>query len=297
MLKVIIIGAGPVGLHLAGRLKEAHLLHIVLEAGENVGGQLTALYPEKEIVDLPGIPSILARDYIAKLKEGIDLNNFRFVQEVVDIKSYDDHVEVITKNEVISGEYAIIATGLGFYKPKPLGLERESEFSNIMYALTSFDFLKDKRVAVFGGGDSALDWAKEISRLASKLYLVHRRREFRGNVATIQNIQNIDVLTPYVPEKLIIENDALKGITIKNVEDVSRRDLNVDYIMVNFGNIPSPVAFDIPKLNTGIICDEHRCVLNRVYVAGDAIGIPGKVKRIADGNRDADMVLKTIFKI
>lgn len=297
MYKVIVIGAGPIGLYLAGRLKKMGLSHLVLEAGESYGGQLTALYPEKEIVDLPGIPSILAKNYISLLAEKIDYKALKFSQEVIGIKSLDDHVEIATKSETFQSEYVIIATGLGFYKPKTMGLPRENEFANIIYKLTSFAFLKDKKVAIFGGGDSALDWAKEISRLAKKVFLVHRRREFRGNFATIQNIKEIEIRTPYVPHSLIIDNDQLKGITIQHAEDGSLIDLDVDFILVNFGNIPSPVIFDVPKHNTGIICDEYRCVINRVYVAGDAIGVPGKIKRIGDGLKDADSILNTLFTL
>lgn len=296
MLKVIVIGAGPIGLYLAVSLKKANISHLVLEAGEKAGGQLTALYPEKEIVDLPGIQSIVAKEYIALLAKDVDLNSFRFRQEVIDIKSFEDHVEVIAKEDHYQSEYVIIATGLGFYKPKPMGLARESEFANILYSLSSFDFLKGKRVAIFGGGDSALDWAKEISRVTDSVHLVHRRREFRGNFATIKDIEEIKIHTPYVPSQLIIEDNRLLGVRIKHAEEESCVDLFVDYILVNFGSVPSPVAFSVPKQNTGIICDEHRCVLNRIYVAGDAIGVPGKIKRIGDGLKDADSVLRTILK-
>lgn len=296
MYKVIVIGAGPIGLYLAGRLKEMGLSHLILEAGETVGGQLMALYPEKEIVDLPGIESILAKDYITLLANKIDCKALKLSEEVVNIKSFDNHVEVVTNNETFQSEYVIIATGLGFYKPKTMGLPSENEFTNIIYKLTSFAFLKDKKVAIFGGGDSALDWAKEISKVTTEIFLVHRRREFRGNFDTIKNIKEIQIKTPYVPYSLIIENNQLNGVKIKHAEEDNFIDLRVDYILVNFGNIPSPVVFDVPKQNTGIICDEYRCVINRVYVAGDAIGVPGKIKRIGNGLKDADSILNTLFK-
>jgi len=296
MKKVIVIGAGPVGLYLAGCLNKANISHLVLEAGDVIGGQLTALYPEKEIVDLATIKSILAKDYISLLAQDVNLDNFHLKKEVIDIKSYEDYVEVITKEGVYEAEYAIIATGLGFYKPKPIGLAREKEFSNIIYSLTSFDFLKGKNVVVFGGGDSALDWAKEISKIADNIYLVHRRKEFRGNFETIKDIKEIEICTPFVPKELIIKDNNLIGITIKHAEEDTSKDLYIDYILVNFGNIPSPVVFNVPKQNTGIICDEYRCVLNRVYVAGDAIGMPGKIKRIGDGLKDADSILNLILK-
>ncbi|MFA5481096.1 MAG: NAD(P)/FAD-dependent oxidoreductase [Bacilli bacterium] len=297
MYKVIIIGAGPIGLYLAGRLEEAGISYLLLEASTKIGGQLTSLYPEKEIVDIPEIKSILAKDYIALLAKKISPANVKFEQDVLDIKSFDNHAEIITQKSYYSAEYIIIATGLGFYRPKTMGLPHEEEFSNILYSIKDFAFLKDKRVAIFGGGDSALDWAKEISRFASKLYLIHRRREFRGNIETIKDIDNINILTPFVPLRLLIEGTILTGVSIKSVEDETTIDIEADYILVNFGNVPSPVTFNVPKQNTGIICDEHHCVLNRVYVAGDAIGTPGKIKRISHGLRDADSVLHLILKL
>lgn len=297
MHKVIVIGAGPIGLYLAKELSKAGISHIVLEASEKIGGQLTSLYPEKEIVDLPNITSVLAKDYVAWLKQEVNLKDFYFQKEVLSIHNFVDHVEVQTKDQVFFAEFVIIATGLGFYKPKPLGIEEGKEYSNIIFSLADYSLLKNKNVAIFGGGDSALDWAKEVSRYAKNLYLIHRRREFRGNFETIKDNNKIDVLTPYIPHKLIVSDNVLQGVIIKHVEDESTIKLDVDYILVNFGNIPSPVAFDVPKQNTGILCDEHRCVINRVYVAGDAIGNLGKIKRIGDGLKDADAVLKSILKL
>ncbi|NCA97093.1 MAG: NAD(P)/FAD-dependent oxidoreductase [Bacteroidia bacterium] len=297
MHKVIVIGAGPVGLYLAKELKKANLSHLVLEASNKIGGQLTSLYPEKEIVDLPGIQSILAKDFITLLEKEVNMADFLFHAEVIAIHNFEDHVEVQTKDKVFRAEFVVIATGLGFYKPKPLGIEEGKEYSNIIFSIADYELLKNKNVAIFGGGDSALDWAKEISRHAKNLYLVHRRREFRGNFETIKDNKAINVLTPYIPYKLIVKNDALCGIIVKHVEDESTVELDVDYVLVNFGNIPAPVTFDVPKQNTGILCDEHRCVVNRIYVAGDAIGNPGKIKRIGDGLKDADSVLKTILKL
>ncbi|MDD4154868.1 MAG: NAD(P)/FAD-dependent oxidoreductase [Bacilli bacterium] len=297
MLKVIIIGAGPIGLYCSGRLKAANISHLLLEAGEKIGGQLSALYPEKEIVDLPGIESILAKDYITKLQKNIDVTHLKLNQQVIDIKNFEDHVEVLTKDDTYISEYVVIATGLGFYKPKQMGLPFENEFDNILYSLTSFEFLQNKKVAIFGGGDSALDWAKEISKVANDVFLIHRRREFRGNFDTIKDIKKIQIYTPYIPNQLLINQNKLNGVKIKHVEEETYHDLTTDYILVNFGNIPSPVVFNVPKQNTGIICDESRCVINRVYVAGDAIGVPGKIKRIGDGLKDADSILQLLFNL
>ena len=202
----------------------------------------------------------------------------------------------LADGKTITSKSVIITGGIGSFKPRPLPAGGEWEGRGLVFFIPQPQAHAGKDVVIVGGGDSALDWAKEISRVTDSVHLVHRRREFRGNFETIKDIKEIKIHTPYMPSQLIIEDNRLLGVSIKHAEEESYVDLFVDYILVNFGNVPSPVAFSVPKQNTGIICDEHRCVLNRVYVAGDAIGVPGKIKRIGDGLKDADSVLKTILK-
>ena len=125
MVTVIIVGAGPIGLYLAGQLQRTGISYILLEASDKVGGQLSSLYPEKEISDIPGRGTILAKDYIASLKKDVDLDKIKINFEVTDIKNAADRVQVLSKDETISGKFVIIATGLGFYRPRMMGLERE----------------------------------------------------------------------------------------------------------------------------------------------------------------------------
>jgi len=290
MKKVIIIGAGPIGLYLAGRFESSGIDYLILEASDKMGGQLTSLYPEKEISDIPGISSLCARDYIRLLQAKVNPAKIKFGIEVINILSREDRVDIIAKHNTYQSDFAVIATGLGFYKPRTMGIAREEEFANIIYSLKSFDFLKGKRVAILGGGDSAIDWAKEISRLSDNVFLIHRRREFRGDISTISQAKSLRILTPYIPFELAISDNEIDGLIIKHVEDESLMRLDVDYILVNYGNIPSPVAFDVPKENAGVICDENRCVRGRIYAIGDAIGVKGKIKRIASGLADADAV-------
>ena len=298
MNRVIIIGGGPIGLYLAKKLEENNLSYLLLEASEILGGQLSMIYPEKVIADLKEYKPLLAKHYVEEAIRQINLENVVLNEEVISIDVKENHVEVKSKNEhVYLGEYVIIATGLGFYKQKPLGLENEHLYENILYYLKDYHFLENKRVAIFGGGDSALDWAKQISQVTNYITLIHRRSEFRGNINTIRNINSIDIKTPYIPESLISEDNKLIGVKIKNIEDNSLLELEVDYVLVNFGSLPTKVSFDVPTSNRGVLCDEYRCVKNRIYVAGDAIGNEGKIKRIEDGYKDVHLILKTLFNV
>ena len=170
---IIIIGAGPVGLYFASKCEEKGLDYLILEGSESVGGQLTRLYPEKQIVDIPGIKSIRSADYIELLKSKVDQNHIVHCAQVSSIKN-GNPIELFAGKTAYFCKKLVIATGLGASVPRPLGVEHENECENIIYSVHSFDHLKNKRVAIFGGGDSALDWAKEISAISDNVHLIHR---------------------------------------------------------------------------------------------------------------------------
>ena len=127
-------------------------------------------------------------------------------------------IELSTGKTAYFCKKLIIATGLGASVPRPLGVEHENECENIIYSVHSFDHLKNKRVAIFGGGDSALDWAKEISAISDDVHLIHRRLEFRGNPETIKDCKNLKVHLPYVPSSIEYKDGKATSVTIKKVD-------------------------------------------------------------------------------
>ena len=232
--------------------------YTIFEADSVIGGQLTHLYPEKIIYNIPGIESIKSADYIALLASNIDSSKIILGTK---ISSLD---ELKTSYDKI-----IIATGIGECQPRKLGLENEEKY-NVLYSLKDYDFLKNKKVIIFGGGDSALDWAKQLSD-TSDVTLVHRRDEFRGNAETIKDC-NIKIYLSYVPESLT-ENK----IKIKSVKSDHDIELDYDYILVNFGQIVTKTEFDS---------------LNNVYYIGDSTG----TRTIADGIKQAnETFMKVIY--
>ena len=126
MHKVIIIGAGPIGLYFASKCEEKGVDYLVLEGSEEIGGQLTRLYPEKDIVDIPSIPCIKAKDYVELLKSKISPKNVILNAQVQQIKN-SDKIQIFAGKTVYFCEFLIIATGLGASVPRPLGVERENE--------------------------------------------------------------------------------------------------------------------------------------------------------------------------
>lgn len=295
MKKVIIIGGGPAGLNLAIKLQENNIDYLLLEASGVLGGQITELYPHKEIVDIPGIDSIIAEDYIKKLIKQVDLTKVRFNSNVVDIINKDG-LEVITKdNQKYLCSDVVIATGLGFFKPRTMGLEDEDKFSNILYSVKDFSFLKDKKVVIFGGGDSALDWAKEISRISDNVSLVHRRTEFRGNADTIKDSKNLKLYLPYVPFKLIVKDNKLVGITIKNVNEETYVDLDLDYILVNYGNVASTLDLPIEKDGNFAKVDDKLQNKPHIFAIGDVANYENKKRRIAPTLNEIDILIKELI--
>lgn len=292
--RVIIIGAGPVGLYFASKCEEAKIDYLILEGSDTFGGQLTRLYPEKDIVDIPGIKCIKAKDYISLLWSKISRNKVVFEAHVSDIKT-GDKIEISTGNSAYFCEKLVIATGLGASIPRPLGVEHENECNNIIYSVKSFDHLKDKKVAIFGGGDSALDWAKAISDISDNVHLIHRRMEFRGNPKTIENCRNLKIHLPYVPSSIEYKDGKATAVIIKKVDEEKFEKIDVDYIFVNYGNIASFSSFPFKMDGSFLIVDNANKVEDKIFAIGDVCQYENKTRRIAPGLKEADKVFEKII--
>jgi thioredoxin reductase len=294
--KVLVIGGGPVGLYAANVLETKKIPYKLLEAEAVLGGQPQTLYPEKEVVDVPLYPPMPASGVVNALIHGIDKKNIILNCEVTGIKEDETGVTVETKIGQFRSNLIIIATGLGFHKPRPLGIPNEEKCSNILYALTDQKALEGKHIVIFGGGDSALDWAKQLSSLSPYVSLVHRRTEFRGNPDTIKGCK-LDLYLPYVPDSLVEEGGICRNITIKNVTDSTIKVLPCDYVLVNYGQIPAPSTFGLTLSTTGfgVVTDEKMSVSKRIYVVGDCLYNPNYKKRIAPGMQETDIVIDSIL--
>ncbi len=286
----LIIGGGPVGIYLAGRLEEKKADYLLLEAG-NVGGQVLALYPEKPVVDVSEIGTMKAKEIFACLLSKVDPKRIKENTEVLKIEG----TFAVTNGETYLAKAMIIATGLGRYVPRKLGLDGD-DANNVHYSLKEPNTLYGKRVAIFGGGDSALDWAKELSGHA-KVDLIHRRREFRGNPETIRGC-DVVLHLPYVPSKLILDGRRVVQTEIENTETHEKQLLDVDDILVNFGAMPAPHYFGFEKADPGVglKVDSAFRVSDHVYAVGDCAYSPDHKKRMAPGFREADIVLKELFR-
>ncbi|MCH5172214.1 MAG: NAD(P)/FAD-dependent oxidoreductase [Erysipelotrichales bacterium] len=283
MFDIIIIGGGPVGLNAALEFSKDKRI-LLIESEEFLGGQITKLYPEKEIVDIEDIPSIIAKDYINDLVDKCKNNpniTIKLKEKAVSLKPLNDTIDLATSESTYQAKYIIIAVGLGTSSPRPMGLENENKCSNILYSLQDLYSLENKNVLVLGGGDSALDWTKEISKISEYVTIIHRRKEFRGNFDTIKDIENVIVKTPYIPIKINMCGDLLESLVIRNVETNNEETLNADFVFVNYGNIPLVNTFGLETINNGIVTNEfYQTNLKNVFAIGDVARYENKKYRI-----------------
>lgn len=293
-IEIIVVGAGPVGLYLASKLEEKKKDYLLLESDSEVGGQITRLYPQKLVVDVPLFGECQAHEIVEKLLAKIDKKKVHTSEKVLDIKNENQNISVKTSLETYVSKAVIIATGLGESEPRPLGVPNEKECQEILYELKDPSLLKGKRVVIFGGGDSALDWARDLSRLALETHLVHRRTEFRGDPKTIEG-RPIVLHLPFVPQAIAMKEGHLQSVAIQNVATKEEKEIPTDFVLVNYGQIPVPSTFGLPLSSEGfgILSSQEYEVLPGIFVAGDVCFDKNRKKRMVPGFEEADTILNS----
>ena len=244
---ILIIGAGPVGLFAvfeAGLLKmKCHLIDILPKPG----GQCIELYPKKPIYDIPAYPEILAGDLIENLlKQNSQFKPGFTLGEKAEklLKNDDGSFTVVTnKGTLHRAPIVVIAGGLGGFQPrKPsfVGIDK-FEDKGVLYFIREPQIFKNKNVIIAGGGDSALDWTIELSKIAKNTTLIHRRNEFRGANDSVEKVQllkdqnKINLITP--AEVISLNgNDKLNSVVVK--KDNENIEIKADYFIPLFGLTP-----------------------------------------------------------
>ena len=192
----VVIGAGPVGLFSVFELGILGLNAHVVDNLDKIGGQCIELYPDKPIYDIPGIPNCTGEVLIKNLIEQIKpfKPEFHLNQRVNELKKNNKLWQVVTSdNKIFETPNIIIAGGVGSFEPRKIDIKNIEKFEgkDFYYSVKDKSKFKDQIVAVFGGGDSALDWTLELSNIAKKVYLVHRRDDFKGAPHTLNKIKDI----------------------------------------------------------------------------------------------------------
>jgi len=299
---ITVIGAGPVGLSAAFWAGMREASSRIIDSLPEIGGQLTALYPEKWIFDVPGHPRILAKDLVERHREQT-LEQFdvpvHLETTAQNITHEDDHVVLHTDRGDLRSRTVIVAGGHGAFEPKKLpGYDMTPwEGRGAHYLISEKQAFAGKRVLIVGGGDSACDWVVNLLEVAQRVSLVHRREGFRAHEATVKQVMDahaaghIDLHVPF-QIKEITGNGAIESVRLFHSEDESHEvELACDAIVLQLGfkTALGPLkdwGFEIEK--GAIVVDAlFRTSLQRIWACGDIATFEGKLKLIATGYAEA----------
>jgi thioredoxin reductase (NADPH) len=242
---VLIIGAGPTGLFSAHQLGLIGLKCEIVDNLDKAGGQCIELYPDKPIYDIPAVPECTGEELTNNLLKQIEPFNVKFhLNERVEIvkKENQNWYVKTNNNREFTVASIIIAGGVGSFEPRKFPLKDIKKFENksLFYSIKDKNIFKDKTISIFGGGDSALDWAIELSQ-NSKINLIHRRDGFSGAQASVDKVKElekagkINLFTQYQINS-IKGGDSIQTVSIKHDEG-EIKELKTDYVLGFFGLI------------------------------------------------------------
>jgi ferredoxin/flavodoxin---NADP+ reductase len=290
---VTLIGGGPVGMFGMFYAGIRDMKCKIIDALEELGGQLTALYPEKYIFDVMGFPKILARDLVAQSKEQalqwggtVCLN-----ERVEELRRREDNIiELVTPKTTHYTRTVVITGGVGAFSPRRLTVPGIEKFDNkdIFYFVTDKSRFKDRRVVIVGGGDSAVDWALNLQGVARSITLLHRRDKFRAHEGSVNELLASPVDVKLWHEvKEVHGGENLEAVTA--YENRSKEEISIpcDALLLTLGFVASLG----PIREWGLNIEGGSIVVNQfmetnlpgVYSAGDICAFPGKLKLIATG--------------
>lgn len=322
---IAIIGAGPVGLF---AVFEAGLLGMkccVIDAGDSIGGQCTMLYPQKPIYDIPAIPSITAANLIENLHKQIEPYSPTFLfnssaeklERLGDLDANCDAAAAadlplfaLTANNGVRVESraVVVACGGGFFVPSrpPIDGIEKYEGSGVLYSVRDTSVFVGKRVVIAGGGDSAVDWAIELSEIADYVCVIHRRDKFKcapDSLAKLRKLAEdgkIDLKIPFQLDAISGSEDTLKAVTIANISSGEREVVDADFLLPFFGTQSNLGEINTWGLNIDkktVLVDQSTCETNikGVFAIGDVCHYDGKLKLILTGFAEAAQAMHAAY--
>lgn len=299
---ITVIGGGPTGLFTAfyGGLRSASVK--IIESLPQLGGQLSALYPEKYIYDVAGFPKIRAQELVDNLIEQSKIFNptICLEQSVQTLEKIDGNlIKLTTDKEIHYTKTVIITAGNGAFQPRKLKIAgaEQYESTNLHYFVNDLSRFKDKKVVIFGGGDSAVDWALMLESIAKKVTIVHRRDKFRAHERSVEQLLNssVEVITPFVPVELIGDGEKIEQVVLQENRGERTQTLDVEEVIVNYGFVSSlgPIkdwGLEIER-NSIVVNSKMETNIPGVYACGDICTYEGKVKLIATGFGEAPIAV------
>jgi thioredoxin reductase (NADPH) len=300
--EAVIVGAGPCGLFQVFELGLLGITAHVVDSLAAPGGQCTELYPDKPIYDIPALPVCGAQELIDRLMQQIKpfKPQFHLGQEVVQLARREDgrfSLGTAAGTRFDAGA-VVIAGGVGSFQARRIGIEGAEAFegNGLHYRVKDAGALEGKRLVIFGGGDSALDWTLELAPRARSVTLVHRRPEFRAAPASVARMKDLVAagrmrLFEALPHSLITAQGTLAGVNIRT-PDGTVHALEADHLLVFFGLHPKlgPIAewgLELEKKALKVDTEKFQTSLPGVFAVGDINTYPGKKKLILSGFHEA----------
>ena len=291
----LIIGAGPAGLYAAYYAGFRGLSAAIMDSLPSVGGQVSAMYPEKLLYDVAGFPAVRGRDLVAALAEQAGQYRPRYVlgQQARELEYAGDRLIVTSAAGLrVAAKFVVITGGIGTFTPRRLPVLREFEDRGVAYFVPQPGDYRDKDVAILGGGDSAFDWAVTLAPLARSVTLVHRRDRFRAHEALVRQVAGLPVPVLTSAEVVAAHGSGrLEAIDVLEKQSRDIRQLRVQAVVAALGftaDIAALEAWGLDIADRKIVVDTTMATsLDRVYAAGDITAYPGKVRLISVGFGEA----------
>jgi len=307
---VLVIGAGPVGLFAVHQLGLIGLKSEVVDNLDKIGGQCIELYPDKPIYDIPAVPECTGESLTKNLLEQIKpfKTNFHLNERVQEVSKEKNNWKIVTsKNKIFVTPNIIIAGGVGSFEPRKFPIKEAEKYENngIFYSVKDKNYFKNKKVCIFGGGDSALDWAVELSKF-TEVILVHRRNEFRGVEHSAEIARKLEkegklkIRTPFQINS-IEGQDKINAITITG-DDGKTEKITTDCVLGFFGLIMKlgPIAewgLNLEKKTIPVNTENFQTNKKGIFAIGDICAYPGKLKLILSGFHEGALAARACFKL
>lgn len=291
----LIVGAGPVGLYAAYYAGFRGRSVAVMDSLPEIGGQVSAMYPEKLIYDVAGLPAVRGRDLIAALAEQAGQYGPRYLLgEEARFLEYPGGIPVVTTSSGlrVRARFIVVTGGIGTFTPRRLEALAGFENRGLAYFVPRPDEYRGRDVVIVGGGDSAFDWALSLSPVARSVTVIHRRETFRAHEALVRQALEEDLPIITNAELIGASGDGwIDAVEVLHKGTRERSRLEAQAVVAALGftaDISALESWGLAVSNRRLAVDTAMATnLDRVYAAGDITDYPGKVRLIAVGFGEA----------
>lgn len=292
---ITIVGGGPVGLFTATYALMRQGKVQIIESLSEIGGQVSALFPSKQLFDIPAFPKISGTDLITNLEKQLDFfkPEIHLNETVINFQKEDNIFKIQTNKRTTYSKTIILATGVGAFEPRKLKIKNAEYFENksLFYNVSEISKFKNKNIIIAGGGDSATDWTLELSKIANHITLIHRRDQFRAlesSLSQIKKLENVSIVTPFIIDQMEETTDKKLKLILKRARTKDEfKTIVTDSLIVNYGFMTDTSL--LKKWNLEIenrkikVNSNQETSIKGVYAVGDNAYQDGAVDLIATG--------------